>query len=78
MKLTSTVCKMGLDPLPLILWEQGQSTRRAAIAAYRSKDGRVYHRLAAIMSRMGDYPAKRVSAPVDVDEAASRLLGALQ
>ena len=78
MKLTSTVCKMGLDPLPLILWEQGQSTRRAAIAAYRSKEGRIYHRLALILARMGDYPARRVIAPVDVDEAAKRLLGALQ
>ena len=78
MKLTSTVCKMGLDPLPLILWENGASTRLAAIAAYRSKEGRIYHRLAAILARMGDYPAKRRTDPLDVDEAASRLLGALQ
>ena len=77
MKLTSTVCKMGLDPVPLILWEQGASTRLAAIAAYRAKSGRTYHRLAAILARMGDYPARRVSTPVDVDEAAKRLLGAL-
>ena len=77
MKLTSTICKMGLDPIPLILWEQGQSTRREAIAAYRSKEQRIYHRLAAILARMGDYPARRVSAPVDADAAAKRLLGAL-
>ena len=77
MKITSTVCRMGLDPVPLILWENGVSTRLAAIAAYRAKEQRIYHRLAAILARMGDYPAKRVSAPVDVDEAAKRLLGAL-
>ena len=77
MKLTSTVCRLGLDPLPLILWESGQSTRREAIAAYRAKKGRVYHRLAAILARMGDYPAKRRTDPLDVDEAARRLLGAL-
>lgn len=85
MKITNAVCRIGLDPLPLIMWESGQWSRLRAIGEYRQRAaaarasrsvrGGQYAGLVRILERMGDYPGRRTQ--VSTEEAATRLWGAI-